>query len=284
MALLWVRPVATLHLLKDDDVPVNVSVVYGLVCGSLGALVPWFSGAWSTNLTGVMVLAAAVAPLALGALFWGASTVLGSRSSTWSQSVALAGALMGVLPLAAFFSMVGSGAALGLFNGAVLPLMYCVVVGAMGLVITLEMDPIVSLGLGTFGVVAVFGGSIMLWKAERASALADAEVVEAAPPAPEVIEEKVAPPPDPAPPPAPTPEPVVEELPNPGWIVKLNSVPTGAEVFEVLDGKSHGKTPLTLEFPISVDKVQVRLKLKESETLKTIERHGDPFIVVVMPH
>ena len=101
MALLWVRPVATLHLLKDDDVPVNVSVFYGLTCGLLGALVPWFSGGWSTNFTGVMVLAAAVAPLALGALFWGASTVLGSRTSTWSQSVALAAALMGVLPLAA---------------------------------------------------------------------------------------------------------------------------------------------------------------------------------------
>ena len=279
MALLWVRPVATLHLLKDDDVPVNVSVVYGLTCGLLGAMVPWFSGAWSTNLTGVMVLAAAVAPLALGALFWGASTVLGSRSSTWSQSVALAGALMGVLPLAAFFQMVGSKAALGLFNGAVLPLMYCVVVGAMGLVITLEMDPIVSLGLGTFGVVAVFGGSIVRWKAERASALAEAEVVE-------VIEEKRAPPSDPAPAPvpAPTPEPVAEEVPNPGWIVKLNSVPPGAEVFEVLDGKSRGTTPLTLEFPGSVEKVQVRLKLKKSETLKTIERHADPFIVVVMPN
>ena len=284
MALLWVRPVATLHLLKDDDVPVNVSVFYGLTCGLLGALVPWFSGGWSTNFTGVMVLAAAVAPLALGALFWGASTVLGSRTSTWSQSVALAAALMGVLPLAAFFQMVGSKAALGLFNGAVLPLMYCVVVGAMGLVITLEMDPIVSLGLGTFGVVAVFGGSIVSWKAERASALAEAEVMQASPPVPALIEQQAAPPPAPAPVPAPTPEPLAAEAPSSSWIVKLNSVPPGAEVFEVLDGKSRGKTPLTLEFPGSIDKVQVRLKLNKSETLKTIERHADPFVVVVMPN
>ena len=271
MALLWVRPVAILEVLKDDDVPLDVSVTYGLICGLIGGVLPWFSGAWSTRIMFAMVVVATLAPLVFGALLWGASALFGSQTSTWTQSVALAAALLGVFPIASFFQLVGAKAAMGVFSGAVIPLIYFVVLAAMGFVITLQTNPLFGAGFGTLGVLAVFGGAIVMWKAEHSAArVRDAEVaiVEALPP--EVVAEKKLAPAEPA--------------PSARWTVKLNSVPPGAEVVEVLNGRPRGKTPLTLEFSGAYEKVEVRLRLGKSEKLQMLEQHGDPFVVVVMPN
>ena len=272
MALLWVRPLAILEVLKDDDVPLPTSVVYGLVCGLIGAVFPWFGGAWSTGFTALMVLAATVAPLIFGALLWGASELFGSKTSTWTQSVALAAALLGVFPVASFFQFLAAKAALGIFGGVVLPVLYFVVLTAMGFVITLEANPLAGAGFGTLGVLVVLGGGIVQWKAAHPLVPPKEEVVLAEPVAP-------APPPEVEKAKAAAPEP-----PSTTWTVKLQSVPPGAEVVEVLNGRPRGPTPLTLEFPASVERVQVQLKLGASQTLQMLEQHGESFVVVVMPH
>lgn len=269
MALLWVRPVAILQVLKEDDVPLNVSLAYGLTCGLIGMVFPWYAGTWSTSFAALMVVAATLAPLVFGALLWGASALFGSKTSTWTQSVALAAALLAVFPIASFVQMIGARAALGVFGGVVLPLLYFVVLTAMGFVITLEANPLAGAGVGTLGVLAVFAFGVLAWKSAHPIVTPRAAVEVLAPPAPEpvVMEKKkkfVAP-------------------PSASWTVKLQSVPPGAEVVEVLNGRPRGPTPLTLEFPDSIERVQVRLKLGNSEKLQTLERHGEAFVVVVMP-
>ncbi len=249
----------------------SVAVPYGLTCGLIGAVFPWFSGTWSTGFTALMVLAATLAPLIFGALLWGASALFGSQTSTWTQSVALAAALLGIFPLASFFQFLAAKAALGIFGGVVIPLLYFAVLTAMGFVLTLEANPLVGAGFGFLGVLAVFGWAIIVWKAQHP--------LSRAPTAEAVLTEPVAQ----QQAPAVTPAEVEPEPPSTNWTVKLQSVPPGAEVVEVLNGRPRGLTPLTLEFPASVEKVDVRLKLGKSETVKTLEQHGDPFVVVAMP-
>jgi MFS family permease len=266
-----VRPVAILQVLREDDVPLNVSLAYGLTCGLIGMVFPWYAGTWSTGFAALMVVAATLAPLVFGALLWGASDLFGSKTSTWTQSVALAAALLAVFPIASFVQMLSTRAALGVFGGVVLPLLYFVVLTAMGFVITLEANPLAGAGFGTLGVLAVFAFGVLAWKRAHpiVTPRAVAEVVVAPPPAPEpVVMEKAK---------------QSVEAPSQTWTVKLQSVPPGAEVVEVLNGRPRGPTPLTLEFPTSIEKVQVRLKLGNSEKLQTLERHGEAFVVVAMP-